>query len=380
MARVSQRLWRAPGQRSRRKAWGFTVQVDGKQKRVYKAEWTKDDAEQALAAVLLKTEQQPKAKARGLTLAMAAARYVETKARKRSLGDDIRILKHLEESFGADTPLSEITASRIAEYKGKRLSTVRKTGQGGAATERPLAAGTVNRTLALLRHLLRLACEEWEVLQSVPKIRLEKEPQGRLRWITSEEARRLLDACRESRNANLVDLVEFSLFTGLRRSEALALTWDRVDRARGVILLDITKSGKRREVPLNREADAVLARRGPRDVGLVFGSRNWDRFRTAWENAVIRAKLTDLHWHDLRHTFASWAVQRGATLQEVKELLGHGSLAMVMRYAHLSPEHLRRAVARLDGALAGTVPAFVSTQGSTQEPAELVGVSQKSSS
>ena len=138
MASVSQRLWRAPGQRARRKAWGFTVQVDGKQKRVYKAEWTKDDAEQALAAVLLKTEQQPKAKARGLTLAMAAARYVETKARKRSLGDDIRILKHLEESFGADTPLSEITASRIAEYKGKRLSTVRKTGQGGAATERPL--------------------------------------------------------------------------------------------------------------------------------------------------------------------------------------------------------------------------------------------------
>ena len=67
-----------------------------------------------------------------------------------------------------------------------------------------------------MRHLLRLACEEWEVL----------EPQGCLRWITSEEARRLLDACRESRNANLVDLVEFSLFTGLRRSEALTLTWD----------------------------------------------------------------------------------------------------------------------------------------------------------
>ena len=205
---------------------GLHRPADGKQKRVYKkAEWTKDDAEQALAAVRLKIEQQPKAKERGLTLARAAERYVEAKARKRSLGDDIRILKHLEEFFGADTPLSEITASRIAEYKGRRLNTVRKTGQGGAATERPLAAGTVNRTLALLRHLLRLACEEWEVMQSIPKIRLEKEPQGCLRWITSEEARRLLDACRESRNANLVDLVEFSLFTGLRRSEALTLTW-----------------------------------------------------------------------------------------------------------------------------------------------------------
>src|SRR5437879_13668590 len=111
MARVSQRLWRAPGQHARRKAWGFTVQVDGKQQRVYKAEWTKDDAEQALAAVLLKIEQQPKAMAPDLTLARAAERYVSAKARKRSLGDDIRILRHLKEFFGADTTLAESTAS-----------------------------------------------------------------------------------------------------------------------------------------------------------------------------------------------------------------------------------------------------------------------------
>ena len=377
MAKVGQRPWKVPGQRKKRKAWGYTVQLDGKQKRTYKAEWTKDDAEQALAAELLKIEQQPKPKANGMTLAQASERYLATKARKRSLRDDTRITAQLSEFFSKDTPIADITASRIADYKAKRLASVRKIGEA----ERPLAAGTVNRALALLRHLLRLAHEEWEVLQSVPRIRLEKEPQGRLRWITPEEAQRLLAACRQSRTAGLADLVEFSLFTGLRQSEALGLTWDRVDRARGVILLDVTKSGKRREVPLNVEADAVLARRGPKETGLVFSSRNWDRFRTAWENAVARAKLTDFHWHDLRHTFASWAVQRGATLQEVKELLGHGSLAMVMRYAHLSPEHLRRAVARLDGALAGTVPAEPASrlaQGSTQEPAELVGVSQKS--
>ena len=63
------------------------------------------------------------------------------------------------------------------------------------------------------------------------------------------------------------------------------------------------------------------------------------------------AKVRQMRFHDLRHTFASWAVQRGATLQEVKDLLGHSSLAMVMRYAHLSPEHLRKAVGRLDGLL-----------------------------
>jgi integrase len=147
--------------------------------------------------------------------------------------------------------------------------------------------------------------------------------------------------------------VELSLFTGLRQGEAIGLTWDRVDRARGVLLLEVTKSGRRREVPLNAAADAVLARRGPKDGGRVFEG-SWNRYRTAWEAAVKRAKLVDFHWHDLRHTFASWAVQRGATLPEVKDLLGHSSLAMTVRYAHLAPEHLRKAAATLDGLLVST--------------------------
>src|SRR5215470_17289120 len=104
--------------------------------------------------------------------------------------------------------------------------------------------------------------------------------------------------------------------------------------------------------------------------GLVFLSRRWDHYRTAWVRAVERAKLDDLHFHDLRDTFASWAVQRGAALQEVKDLLGHSSLAMVMRYAHLAPEHLRAAVARLDAALpAGLADTVVPiTHAITHEP------------
>jgi len=255
------------------------------------------------------------------------------------------------------------SASRISEYKARRLSTVRKIGEGDTAIERPLAGATVNRALALLRHLLRLAHEEWEVLDVRPRIRMEREPEGRLRWLTLEEATRLLDACRQSRNADLIDLVEFALFTGMRRGEVLGLSWERVDRARGVVLLDVTKSGRRREVPLNSRADAVLARRGSHAHGLVFGRRNWNTYRHAFEGAATRARLADFHFHDLRHTFASWAIQRGATLQEVKDLLGHSTLAMVMRYAHLSPEHLRCAVARLDTAL----PTINSAQASTQE-------------
>jgi len=118
-----------------------------------------------------------------------------------------------------------------------------------------------------------------------------------------------------------------------------------------VVLLEVTKSGRRREVPLVDEADGVLRRRGPQAVGLVFGTSSWPSFRAYWEAAVQAAKLVNFHFHDLRHTFASWAIQRGATLPELKDLLGHSSIAMVMRYAHLSPEHLRSAVGRLSGML-----------------------------
>jgi integrase len=109
------------------------------------------------------------------------------------------------------------------------------------------------------------------------------------------------------------------MFTGVRRGEALALTWDRVDRARGVVRLELTKSGKRREVPLSSNADSVLARRWTPDAtGYVFGSRNWNAFRSAWEAALATARPESFRFHDLRHTFASWLVQRGRTLKEVQ--------------------------------------------------------------
>jgi integrase len=134
----------------------------------------------------------------------------------------------------------------------------------------------------------------------------------------------------------------------MRQGELLELTWSRVDRSRGVVQLEITKSGKRREVPLNEPADAILARRAAAVQGdaLVFGMGSWDAFRKSWEAALEARQLGDFHFHDLRHTFASWAVQRGVTLPELKELLGHATLAMVMRYAHLAPEQLRSAVSR----------------------------------
>jgi integrase len=370
MARVNQRLWKLPGQRTKRKAWGFTAQINGKQVRRYKAEWTRDDAEAELATALLRLEPE-NPKGAGITLTQAADRYLASKARRRTIEADRRQLDLLKAEFGGKTPLTEITASRISAYKAKRLATVRTIGKGEGVVERRLTAAAVNRPLALLRHLLRLAHEEWGELNAVPKIRTEKEPQGRLRWLTEDEARRLLAACRKSRNAALADLVEFCLFTGLRQGEALGLTWDRVDRSRGVVRLELTKSGRRREVPLGLNADAILARRWTNGAkGYVFGACKWNSFRSAWEAALAAAGIESFRFHDLRHTFASWLVQRGRTLKEVQEALGHQTITMTMRYSHLAPDHLRAAVAALDGMLPApqqSERAETSAQDSAQE-------------
>jgi len=383
MAEVSQRIWRVPGTRTKRKAWGYSLMVNGRQVRSYKSEWTKEDAERELAKLKLGIAVPPAPPS--ITFGQACARYLSVKARKKSLAEITRILDALKVDFGAETPLTDLTSARVSEWKSQRLAA--KSRQTGEA----LSAASINRPLATLRALLRMAHEEWEALDKLPKIKLEREPEGRARWLTVEEATRLLDACRESRNPALVDLVEFSLFTGLRQAEALGLDWNRVDRSRGVILLEITKSGRRREVPLNDGADAVLVRRGPKEEGLVFGARSFDHFRSAWERALTRAKLMDFRFHDLRHTYASWLVQKRVTLLEVKDLLGHASLAMTKRYSHLAPEHLRQAAASLDGVLSSPEAGLKgaddasdresSAQTQRKSPSESVspvGVSQKS--
>ena len=183
---------------------------------------------------------------------------------------------------------------------------------------------------------------------------MEREPEGRLRFLSEAEEARLLTECRRAgahprvscRSPQLHAIVTVALNTGMRRGEIFGLRWDRVDFARGVILLERTKSGRRREVPMNRAVYDVLAPlHAARSIGRVFGLSS---ARTAFTSAVERAKLGDFHFHDLRHTFASWLVMRGRPLKEVQELLGHQTIVMTMRYAHLSPDRLRDAVAALD--------------------------------
>jgi integrase len=337
MASITRRVWfgRGPtGRKIKKVAFGFSVMEGRERIRKYDAGWSREDAEKALAAYQLGIKPIAGFDGPSLRFGEAVLRYLDVKAKKHSLRDDRHRLERLKVAFGAATPLASITASRIAEYKVARLkATIQRDGEPC-----PIAPATLNRELAALRCLLRMACNEWEIIAKVPHIRLEREAQGRLRYLTNEEEVRLLAACEKSRNKDLFGVVTVALETGMRRGEILGLTWDRVDLSRGVLRLEITKSGRRREVPMRRAVYGVLAARPEPRVGRVWPDR---QMRKAFETAAAVAQVDDFRFHDLRHTFASNFVMRGGSLQALKEILGHGSMAMTVRYAHLAPEHVR---------------------------------------
>ena len=337
--KVKKRSWTWHGKK--RTAWYFDVISNGERVRRQYASQT--EAEGELDAFREEqrnprpTEPQPKPV---LTLAQAIERYKTAQARRKSITNVARHLELLKNHFGGNTPLADITSSRISAWKGQRLALI------CPSTGRPYSAAAVNRPLAALRHLLRLAHTEWESLDAVPRIRLEKEPQGRIRWLEANEERRLLTACRASRTKHLAGVVTVAMESGLRKGELLGLTWDRVDLSRGVLRLEVTKSGKRREVPMRQAVYDILAAIPEKDrVGRVWPAGN---IRRAFERAVAEAKLDDFHFHDLRHHFASWFVMRGGSIQALKEILGHADLKMTLRYAHLAPEHLRGEIVKTE--------------------------------
>jgi integrase len=269
-----------------------------------------------------------------LTLKQAFTRYFQAKARKKSLAEDKRIAAHLMAAFGETTPLRHLTASKIAAYKASRLAamSIRRKDADGKAT--PLGAASINRPLALLRHLLRMAAQDWEVIPKVPVVRLEP----------AEEAR-LLDACAQSQHKTLLPFVTVALETGMRKSELLDLTWDRIDLSRGVIRLEVTKSGKRREVPMRQKVYDILSALPEPRTGRVWPDVD---IRTAFETAVAKAKVEDFTLRSCRHHFASWFMMNGGSLLSLNRILGHATLAMTTRYAHLSPEHLRGEMERTE--------------------------------
>ena len=200
---------------------------------------------------------------------------------------------------------------------------------------------SVNRTLEILRAILRQAAFDWEWIERAPKVRMLPEPKKRIRWLTREEADRLLAEL----PAHLQATARFTLATGLRERNVTGLEWSQVDLSRRMAWIhpDQAKARKPITVPLND--DAVVVLRGERGKHAVrvftFRGRPIDTAHgNAWRKALKRAGIENFRWHDLRHTWASWHVQNGTPLNVLLELGGWSSYEMVQRYAHLSAEHL----------------------------------------
>ena len=211
---------------------------------------------------------------------------------------------------------------------------------------------TVNRLLEVVRAILRKAVYEWEWLDRHPKIRLLPVPKRRVRWLTHDEAEKLLAEL----PSHLSAMARFSLETGLRKSNVTGLQWSQVDLERRTAWIhpDQAKARKAIAVPLSARAVIVLREqvgKHPLQVFTYEGSPVRQVNTKAWRSALQRAGIKDFRWHDLRHTWASWHVQAGTPLHALQELGGWETVEMVRKYAHLSSEHLAAYVDRISSSL-----------------------------
>jgi len=215
---------------------------------------------------------------------------------------------------------------------------------------------TVNRYLALISHACTMAEKEWEWMDSNPlrKISRMQESQGRVRYLSDDERKRLLAATTQSPHPHLHAIVLLALTSGARKGEILGLQWKDVDLTKRTAVLQDTKNRDRRTLTLVPQVIVELKKiKKVRriDTDLIFthpttGTPNPFYFEKAWRQARAMAELEDFRFHDLRHTCASNLAMNGATTAEIAAVLGHKTLAMVKRYSHLSDEHVRGVVER----------------------------------
>jgi integrase len=301
----------------------------------------------------------------GLFIADTYAPWVKA-SRPRTAPDTLeKLYRHFRTWY--PEPLTAITVERVEAWKARRLNEGR-------------SPSTVLRDLFTLSSVLRRAVKAGELTENpvrrVDKPRIDR--RGKVRFLDQGEESRLRGAlierdlemqnrraCGNNRRQirhepvlpplthfgdHLTPAVLLSMNTGLRRGEVVKLRWGSVDFNRRLVTVEgrNAKNRQTRHVPLNDEAVKVLQNwreqsgTGARVFDVVTG------FQAAWEKILKRARISNFRWHDLRHHFASRLVQHGVPLNTVRDLLGHSTVGMSLRYAHLAPDQRRAAVAKLN--------------------------------
>jgi integrase len=338
----------------------------------------------------------------GPTLGQFIAETYEPWARASRPRTAANTLEKLQRLFGSwfSEPLTAITLERIESWKARRF-------------RQDVAATTVLRDLFTLSSVLSRAVKVGKLSENLirraDKPRIDRRP--KVRFLDDAEETRLRDALsardreflqmRQAYNVrrqergedplpvpahfydHLTPAVLLSMNTGLRRGELLKLQWSSIDLGRRWLTVEggTSKTRQTRHVPLNDEAISLLNHWREQSVGGEHVFAVSTGFKTAWGKLLKRADITRFRWHDLRHHFASRLVQRGVPLNTVRDLLGHSSVAMSLRYAHLAPDQRREAVSRLNTRpiLSIAVRLPMPTSGDETFPAALISAGSSTS-
>lgn len=333
--------------------WIRYTGLDGRQVRESSNSGKFKEAEAILKlrqAAVVKGEQPETVKIKSYTFAELASKYLDHCVHQRDYRNKKSIVGMQVMEFGS-LPLKSFTLDLLERYQAKILL--------GRVSET-----TANRKIAVLKHMFTKA-EDWNMVSEsvskvVHKVKMFKLDNTRVRFLSDSEIRELYEACDyvkvlksgkvgKNKQAHLKPIIAFALNTGCRREEILSLKWEQVDLKHGFVNLIKTKNAEKRSIKINdvlHETLSGLVRRI--DSPWVFHNpETGKRYREvthSFKTACKRAGILDFHFHDLRHTFASHLVMGGVDLTTVSHLMGHKSLTMTLRYAHLAPDHVSNAV------------------------------------
>jgi len=262
------------------------------------------------------------------------------------------ILNVIKDMIG-EYSLYDATPSLISETRDKiaNIKTKKGTLKAGA---------TVNRYLTALSSAFGIAVREWEWLESNPMLKVSKMKvaRARARYLSDNERVRLLKECEEAQNPYLYPVVLIAISTGARKMEILSLKWGDVDLQNGRVILEETKNGERRSISLVKdvlEVIKILYSNRESDIW-IFPSKDKTKsfdITRSWRKVLKNAQIENFRFHDLRHTSASYLAMNGASMGEIADILGHKTLQMVKRYAHLSDAHKRSVVESMNKRIFG---------------------------
>jgi integrase len=282
-----------------------------------------------------------------------AKEYLETHSKgKKSCYTDEKIIGLLNRYFG-NKYLYEIKLMDVLRFKNERAEQVKH--------------GTVNRSLIVLRSMFNRAIEWGKATENPCKgVKNFKENNQRDRYLTEEEEAKLIPNCNEYLKAIII----VALHTGMRKGEILRLKWKDIDIEHRFISLYETKNGEGRKVTMNQTMlntiNGIPKHANSEYVFCNKLGKPYGDIKKSFLSAVQKASIINLHFHDLRHTFASRLVMAGVDLNTVRELLGHKSLEMTLRYSHLSPNHRMQAVNVLDSKMVSIWTPSIANVESTQ--------------